>query len=230
LTSISLASAERGAGFPARFRRDDHDRIYGRAMRHSRHVRWMRVTLIAAVGLTLLAVVVDNYLPVGGLRLPGEIGALVIKGTKITMQQPRLTGFTSDSRPYEFNADAAQQDITKPDFVELQQIRAKIQMEDKSVVHLWADAGLFNMKTNILDLNNNIHLVSSTGYEARLSQAVVNMDKGSVVSEAPVWVKLLNGDLHAKQLQIVDKGDVLRFSDVTLVLQPSKQTAKAGQP
>ena len=50
-------------------------------------------------------VVVINYMPtVGGLRLPGELGKLVIKGTKVTMQQPRLTGFTLDSRPYEFTA------------------------------------------------------------------------------------------------------------------------------
>ena len=83
--------------------------------------------------------------------MPGEIGNLVIKGTKITMQQPRLTGYTSDARPYEFTADTAQQDITKPDFVELQQIHAKIAMADKSIVHLWADTGHYNMKTDMLD-------------------------------------------------------------------------------
>ncbi len=180
--------------------------------------------------MMLLAVVVDNYLPIGGLRLPAEIGKLVIKGTKITMQQPRLTGFTSDSRPYEFTANAAQQDITKPDLVELQQIRAKIEMADKSIVHLWADTGLYNMKTDMLTLNDNIHLVSSTGYEARLRQAVVDMGKGNVVSDTPVWVKLLDGDLNAKRLEIVDKGDVLRFTDVTMILQSGKQAPKAGQP
>ena len=125
--------------------------------------------LILAVSLVVLAVGADNYWPTGGLRLPGEIGNLVIKGTKITMQQPRLTGYTSDARPYEFTADTAQQDITKPDFVELQQIHAKIAMADKSIVHLWADTGHYNMKTDMLDLKDNIHLVSSTGYEARLS-------------------------------------------------------------
>jgi len=180
--------------------------------------------------MVLLAVVIDNYLPIGGLRLPGEIGNLVIAGTKITMQKPHLTGFMSDSRPYEFTADAAQQDITKPDFVELQKIRAKIAMADKSMVHLWADTGLYNMKTEILTLDDNIHLVSSTGYEARLRHAVVDMRKGDVVSDTPVWVKLLDGDLNAKRLQIADKGDVLRFADVTLILQPERQEPKASQP
>jgi len=186
--------------------------------------------LLGAIALALLAVVIDNYLPVGGLRLPAEIGKLVIQGTTITMEQPHLTGFTGDQRPYEFTADAAQQDITKPDLVQLQRIRAKIEMADKSMVHLWADTGLFNMKTQMLLLNQNIHMVSSTGYEARLSQASIDMNKGTVVSDTPVWVKLLDGDLNAKQLQIDDKGSVLRFTDVTMVLQSGKQDAKAGQP
>ena len=86
------------------------------------------------------------------------------------------------------------------------------------------------MKTDMLTLRDNIHLVSSTGYEARLSQAEVDMNKGNVVSDTPVWVKLLDGDLNAKRLKIIDKGDVLRFTDVTLVLQSGKQEAKAAQP
>jgi lipopolysaccharide export system protein LptC len=229
LTTISFAGAERGAGFPARSR-GASEQTYRRALRHSRLVRWLRGTLLVVIAMVLLALGAENYLPIGELRLPGEIGKLVIKGTRITMQQPRLAGFTTDSRPYEFTADSAQQDITKPDLVELQEIRAKVAMADKSIVHMWADRGLYNMKTGMLQLNDNIHLVSSTGYEARLKQALVDMNKGDVVSDTPVWVKLLNGDLNAKRLEIVDKGDVLRFADVTLVLQSGAQDTKASKP
>jgi lipopolysaccharide export system protein LptC len=228
LTTISFARAERGAGYPARSRGRDNERLYRRALRHSRHVRWMRATVILAVSLVLLAVVADNYWPFGGLRLSGEIGNLVIKGTKITMQTPRLTGYTSDARPYEFTAATAQQDITKPDFVELQQIHAKIAMADKSTVHMWADTGHYNMKTDMLDLKDNIHLVSSTGYEARLTRATVDVSKGNVVSDTPVWIKLLDGDLNAKHMEITDKGETLHFTDVTLVLQSAKQLTKTG--
>ena len=35
------------------------------------------------------------------------------------MEQPRLAGFTAASRPYEFTAKAAAQEITKPDVMEL---------------------------------------------------------------------------------------------------------------
>jgi lipopolysaccharide export system protein LptC len=228
LTSISFADAQRGAGFPAHSRNDD-TRTYRRALRHSRFVRWLRAALISAIALVLIGLTVENYLPVGGLKLPAEVAKVVIRGNTVIMQEPRLNGFTSDSRPYEFKADAAQQDITKPDFVALQRIHAKIVMADKSTVRMSADAGVYNMKTDMLTLHDNIHLVSSTGYEARLSEAVIDMNKGNVVSDTPVWVKLLDGDLNAKGLEIIDKGDVLRFTDVTMVLQAGKQETRAAQ-
>jgi lipopolysaccharide export system protein LptC len=229
LTTISFAGAEQRAALPARSR-GSNDRIYRRATRHSWRVRILRVCLLLAIPAVLVAVTMQNYLPsIEGLRLPAEIGNMVIKGTKITMQQPRLTGFTPDSRAYEFTANSAAQDITKPDLVDLQQIRAKIEMADKSIVHLWADTGLYDMKADMLTLDDNIHLVSSTGYEARLSHAVVDMGKGTVVSQSPVWVKLLDGELNAKEMEIADKGDVLRFNDVTMILQSGNQDTKAAQ-
>lgn len=230
MTIISFADAERGALSPARSR-GGSDRLYRRALGHSRRVRFLRVCVLLAIPAVLAAVAVQNYLPpIEALRLPGEIGSMVIKGTKITMQQPRLAGFTTDSRAYEFTADAAAQDITKPDLVELQQIRAKVEMADKSLVHMWADTGLYNIKTDMLNLESNIHLVSSTGYEARLRQAVVDMGKGTVVSDEPVWVRLLDGELNAKSLVIADQGNVLRFSDVTMTLQSGNQDTATHQP
>ncbi len=229
MASISFASADRRSNYQAQSRRDSA-RIYRRALRHSRHVRLLRIGLIVMLGLVLVGTVIENYLPsVGGLHLPAELSGLVINGTKITMQEPRMTGYTGDNRAYEFRASAAAQDITKPDLVQLEQIRAKMAMADKSIVHLWADNGIYNTKGDMLTLNDHIRLVSTTGYEARLSQALVDMRQGNVVSDTPVWVKLLNGDLNAKHLEIVDKGDVVRFNDVTMILQSSAQSSKTAQ-
>jgi lipopolysaccharide export system protein LptC len=64
-----------------------------------------------------------------------------------------------------------------------------------------------------------------------LSQAVVDVRKGNVVSDAPVWVKLLDGSLDAKHLEITDKGDLVRFTgEVHMVLQSTKPDGKADQP
>ncbi len=215
--------------------RGDFDRTYRAALRHSQYVRWLRIGVPVVIALVLLAVVVANYMPpIGGLRLPGELGNLVIHGTKITMQQPRLSGFTLDSRAYEFSANAAAQDITKPNLVELQKLHAKMEMEDKSSVEMSADSGVYDIKTEILTLSDNIELSSSSGYAGRLSRAVIDVRKGNVVSEKPVWVKMLNGFLNAKRLDIDEHGAVIRFSDVAMTLQAGKETGtsaeKAEQP
>jgi lipopolysaccharide export system protein LptC len=195
-------------------------------------VRVLRLGVPAGILAVLLMVVAANYMPpIGRFRLPGELGKLVINGTKITMEQPRLTGFTNDSRAYEFTANAAAQDITKPDLVELHKPHAKIQMQDKSTVTMSAMSGVYNMKSELLKLSEDINLVSSTGYEGRLSEAQIDVRKGRVVSEKPVWVKLLNGFLNAQRLEVADNGAMVRFGGgVAMTILPDNNATKSNAP
>lgn len=222
------ADAARDAAFAATSYRDA-DGAYRAAQRHSRYVRALRVIVPAGIAIVLLGVMAANYMTsVGPIRLPGEIGKLVIKGTKITMQAPKLTGYTTDSRPYEFTADTAAQDINKPDLVELQKLHARLQMEDKSTVEMTAPSGTYDMKAEKLVLDDDIALASSTGYAARLKEAIVDMRSGNVVSNKPVKVKLLNGSLDAKRLEISENGAVIRFyGGVSMVLHPDQDPDKA---
>src|SRR5580692_3113103 len=174
VTTAYPADAARESSFPSSSG-VRNDKAYRSALRHSRHVRWLRVGTLAGITTIMVGVIGANYLPsLGEIRLPGELGKLVIKGTKITMQAPRLTGYTNDGRPYEFTANAAAQDITKPDLVELDQIHATMQMEDKSTVEMTAPTGLYDMKADTLVLDQDIALASSTGYAARLNEALVD--------------------------------------------------------
>jgi lipopolysaccharide export system protein LptC len=229
LTSVYAVGTARRTGFSATSR-GDAEQTYRVALRHSRLVRWLRVSVPAGIAAALFMVVATNYMPmIGAFRVPGELGKLVIKGSKITMQQPRLAGFTIDSRPYEFTAETAAQEITKPDLMELQQIQAKIEMEDKSKVNITSNSGTYEMKTEMLTLIDNVHVVSSTGYEVRLSEAVVDVHKGHVVSEKPVWVKLINGVINAKRLEVVDGGDVIRFGGgVAMTVHPDQDSTQAS--
>jgi lipopolysaccharide export system protein LptC len=194
-------------------------------------VRWLRIGLPAIIAAALLVVVVVNYMPsIGAFHLPAELGTLVIKGTKVTMQQPKMSGYTADSRPYQFTAKTAEQDITKPDLMELHQIEANVKMQDDSTVKVVSDSGLYNLKSEMLTLNDAVHLVSSTGYEVRLNQAVIDIHKGNVVSEQPVWVKLTNGEISAKRMEVIDGGSVIRFSGgVKTTLVPSQDSSQASE-
>jgi len=228
LTTAYPAGDARGASFSAGSPRST-ERTYRAALRHSRYVRWLRLGVPAGIAVALLAVIVANYLPsLDGIRLPGELGKLVIKGTKITMQQPKISGYTGDGRPYSFAANTAAQDINKPDLLELNQIHARMDMVDKSTVELTAPRGSYDLKGEILTLNDDIVVVSSTGYAARLLEAVVDTRSGNVVSEKPVHLKLLNGFLDAKRMDVVDNGEVIRFSNgVSMTLNPEKSADKA---
>jgi lipopolysaccharide export system protein LptC len=194
-------------------------------------VRLLRIGLPAVIVAALAVVVVVNYMPtIGALRLPAELGNLVIKGTKVTMQQPRISGYTADSRPYQFTAKSADQDITKPDIMELHQIEANVKMQDDSTVKVVSDSGTYNVKSEMLTFNDTVHLVSTSGFEARLQRAVIDVHKGNVVSEQPVWIKWTNGEITAKRMEVTESGSVIRFSGgVATTITPDHGSSQASE-
>jgi lipopolysaccharide export system protein LptC len=153
----------------------------------------------------------------------------VVSGTKVTMEQPHLSGFTSDARAYELTADTAAQDMTKPDMVELRNIRAKVEMQDKSMMELTAINGFYDSKGETLRLDRDIR-INTSGYRARLSEAMIDIRKGNVVSEHPVEVKMLQGTLNANRLDIVDSGEVVRFHDGVVMDMMLNQPAPKTNP
>jgi lipopolysaccharide export system protein LptC len=183
------------------------------AARHSRMVRVLRIAVPAAVILAMATVVGISVFNPFHMEMPKfDMGNLVVSGTKITMESPHLSGYsTDDRRPYELWAKTATQDVTDADHVELHALRGKVLMQDQSTVTLDARTGLLDNKQQTIDLHKDIHLVTSSGYEAWLSHAFVDMAKSTVDSEQHVDVKLTNGTLSADRLHITEGGAVVRF-------------------
>jgi len=186
---------------------------FASAARHSRLVRILRIAVPVTVVVAMASIVaVSTFLnPFSMIPVKVDSGNLVVTGTKITMESPHMSGFTPDQRPYELWAKTATQDITDPDHVDLSDLRAKVLMEDQSLLFLDARTGRFDNKQQQLDLHKDIFLRTSTGYEARLNSAFVDMAKGTVSSDEHVDVKLTNGTLTADRLRITEGGDVIRF-------------------
>jgi len=178
-------------------------------------VRFLRIAIptliVLALGATWLVSWLDPLKVM--VRLPIDAGRLVVSGTKLTMEAPKLSGYTRDQRWYELSASAAAQDITKPNVVELHEVRAKVQAEDKSTMFLSARDGTFDRKANVLTLNTDITLKSTTGYEIRLDEAVVDTASGEIVSNKPVEVVLSEqGTLKAERLEVLNSGEIIRFT------------------
>lgn len=209
------------------------DARFRAAARHSRVVRILRIAVPVAVGLAMAGVIfvsVVNPFRILMPKLPIDIDNLVVSGTKITMENPHMSGFSTDRRPYELRAKAAIQDLAKPDHVELRVLRAKVMMEDRSTVTLDARTGFFDSKQQLLELKKDIFLQSSTGYEARLSQAMMDINKGLVTSNERVDVKLLNGTLVADGLKIINSGEIVRFEGNVVMNLTLDQPDAAATP
>ena len=190
------------------------DRAFRAARRHCRHVRTLRIAIPAAV----VAVIIGGFAfsavikPLRALsKLPVDLGSVVVSGTKIMMQQPRIAGFTRDNRRYDVTAQAAGQDVTKPDLVELQGIHATMEMQDNAVFDTTAQNGIYNSKSEQLTLTNHIVVTSTNGYEALLSEALLDVRGNKIISEKPVYVKTSTATVNANRLEVIDGGDVIRF-------------------
>jgi lipopolysaccharide export system protein LptC len=120
MNALTAVNGQQRAPRITQFGRADGDRVFRAAVRHSRHVRILRVAIPAGIGLALVGSLAFWVLqkPLSILaKLPVQVGSLVVSGSKIMMQQPRVAGFTRDNRRYVMTAQAAGQDVTKPDLV-----------------------------------------------------------------------------------------------------------------
>jgi lipopolysaccharide export system protein LptC len=206
---VDDAGTEGWAGFS----RPGLDRAFRAAARHSRYVRLLRVAVPVLVAAAVVAVSLATWFSPTRLlaKLPtgGSLSSVGISGSKITMELPRLEGYTRDSRPYQLTAKTAAQDLLKPDNVELTDIHTKMETTDKAVVEMTAATGLYHSKADQLILHDSIVIKSTSGYEGHLTEAVVDMRSGHIVSDKPVEVKLLNGILYASRLAV--EGELIRF-------------------
>jgi lipopolysaccharide export system protein LptC len=202
------------------------------AARHSRLVRILRVAVPLAVALSMAAIVaISVFNPFRYLsKLPLDIGDLVVSGTKVTMESPHLSGFSPDGRPYELWARTATQDLTQPDTVELHTVRAKMLLEDQSTVIMDARDGRFDTKAQVLFLRKDVYLRSSTGNEAWMTTADIDIGKGIVVSNEPVDVKWLGGKVRGQRLRVTEKGELIRFEGGVVMNLEGGAPAPTVQP
>src|SRR5262249_31705704 len=146
------------------------ERMFRTAARHSRRVRVLRWAIPVTVILALAGLMLATWLnPLRWMAKLPSGASLAISGTKIIMELPRLAGYTRDARPYEFTAETAAQDLTAPDRLEMNGIKARMTTHDKGVVNMTATSGTYNSKIEQLILHERVLFNSSTGYEGRLA-------------------------------------------------------------
>jgi lipopolysaccharide export system protein LptC len=231
MCALSVASTMReSSGSPFAGAGTDRELLFRAAARHSRWVRFFRraiplslVTVLASVAAIAYFKPLQHLLP----KLP--IDGLTLSGTKITMEAPKLAGVTRDGRPYDLTARAAAQDLANPGVLELTDVHATVQTQDRAKVDLKAATGVYDTKVDLLTLRTNIVLTSSNGYSARLNQATVDIKKNKITSNEPVQVNLSNGTVNANALEVTENGEVIRFDNgVEMNVTPPPPANTAG--
>ena len=149
------------------------ERMFRRAARHSRLVRFLRIGIPVGIVVALGLIVIAAYFNPFKVPVIASLdqGKLVVSRTKIDMERPRLTGFTSESLPYELTARVASQDLANPGVIELTDLRAQLQTEDQGIVEITSRNGIYDTKDDLLRLSDNILVQSNMGHEARLQEA-----------------------------------------------------------
>ncbi|MEA2934416.1 MAG: lipopolysaccharide export system protein LptC [Variibacter sp.] len=210
----------------------DRESRFRRARRHSRLVRFLRAAIPVFVVLGIGGISLVQYLdPLQMLsRLP-KAKKLGVTGTTITMDLPRLSGFTRDRRAYELTAAAAAQDLARPHFMALQEIKANFELEDRSLVNVSAETGDFDSRSEQLTLKEKVRITSSVGTEVRMRQAQFDLRSGVVTSNEPVEIHMPQARLDARQLEVRDGGDIMNFrGGVRLRIDGDAAVASASTP
>src|SRR5690606_16497761 len=97
----------------------------------------------------------------------------------LRMVSPRVAGMTSDGNPYLVTADNATQDVSQPNFVTFENIHADLKLnQEQDWMSLTARSGLYNSESQTLDLEQQIDIFTTWGYEMHGESATIDFERG----------------------------------------------------
>jgi lipopolysaccharide export system protein LptC len=187
-------------------------RAFSRARRHSGLVRMLRVAIplgSAAAGAALLFAFAMARIETEARGPAAEAGN--VRDGRITMEDPRLKGFRSDARPYSVDAENAVQHVRTPDLIELARPVANVETQSDGRADIRAADGLYDGKSEHLDLRRDVRIVTESGYDLNLSSAKVDLQRGALQSEEAVTVTMTDGSISAANIDLTDSGGTIRF-------------------
>lgn len=186
-------------------------RALARARRHSTLVRRLRVLLPALAVVLVVAALLPGAAMLTHLG-PVRVEKISIEDGALKIEKPRLSGVTGAHQAYEVSAVSAQQDIGKPHLVRLTGVSAAIEEARGGLTRVDAARGLFDTRNETLRLDQRVTVRWAGGQTMRLRSVMITMKSGTIVSNQPVEVDLLNGMLRADAMRVENRGELIIFS------------------
>jgi lipopolysaccharide export system protein LptC len=206
---------------------------FARATRHSARVRLLRRAIPVGVTIAVAGLLAVWLLDPFRQILPRNfsVQGFNLSTSQVTMQMPKLSGFKKDNRPYEVVAKQAIQDVSKPSVINLVEMDAHLVMENGQSANLTAMKGVYDTQNETLEVNTDVRVKTTSGYDIRLEQASMKFKTGDISSSKPVNVKMTDGEISADALEMVDNGKRVTFlGNVRSRMEPAAGDAPGKQP
>ncbi|EFL90810.1 LPS export ABC transporter periplasmic protein LptC [Ahrensia sp. R2A130] len=223
--NITAAPAVQTQTAPAANRRTPED--FARAQRHSvavRISRWALPGVATFMVLVFAGQTLWNWTPLGNIQVLSS----AISNGKLVMEEPKMKGFDANKRPYDVKAARAVQDLTKPGFVELTAIDAKLPMDANSFAQVDAGSGVYDQKAETMRLFDSVVITGARGMDIRLDDAEIDIKSGSMKSDKPVTVVRGETTIDAASVEVQDNGKRVLFKErVKMIIN---KPIKRGEP
>lgn len=201
---------------------------YRLARIHSRRVRMLKILLPLSAALVVVVFIAVSWIK--GLVPEGvAIESVVIRDGKLVMQNPVMSGQSSNDRFYTMRALRAVQDLANPDVVALEDIVADLPVAEDDTAILKAQSGNYDRNAQTLVFKQPFTVTTQAGMKAELQSADIDLAAGGLVTNQPVSISSPDASVVAQSMEMQDKGAVIIFHDkVRMTINPSALKSKDG--
>jgi lipopolysaccharide export system protein LptC len=201
------------------------DDVFRSARVRSRSVRFLRVVLPALAGVAVFAFLAKVYVFDGTLE-GLSLADIDLQSGALVMEAPRVSGFDETRRSYDIRADRAIQNLDDPGKVRLEGISARLGLDSRNSATLDATTGIYDTNAETLILSDGITIAMSSGYQATLDNANIDLKAGSMITNDPVELSSAEGRIRANEVEIIDRGRLIKFRrGVQVTLIPPEQSS-----
>lgn len=195
---------------------------FGKAQRHSRKVRFLKVAVPVLAIAIAIAFPAYSYL-VKPAPVPVKAEGQAFSDGKLVMANPKLDGFTKQNLPYSMKAVRAVQDVARQGVIELEGINAKLPVNDKVTASVDAARGVYDRDGNTLNLTGDVTVTTTDGMVAKFKSAFLEIGKGDMKTDQPVDISSNGSRVTSDSLTVQDGGKVLVFEKrVRVNLDPAR--------
>jgi lipopolysaccharide export system protein LptC len=200
------------------------------ADRHSSRVRFLRRAIIIGAGATMAFItVIALFDPFKHLPVSISVASVHLNGTRVTTEDPKMTGFRKDGRAYEVVASSGIQDLLDTNVTDLVGVKAKVVMGDDSTARVRAGYGTHDSLHDTMKLRENVHILNVSGYEFIMKSVTMNFKSNDMVTDEPATLLLNGARFDAERMSISDNGHKVTFEgSVKSVIQQDSTDTSVG--